>query len=75
MPNVFRINAHIQETLKKKNMKEVTAVEAAEWLDKAGILKDSTTRKGKPLRDYLRDGKIRGQRQESNSRWFIEQVD
>lgn len=75
MANLFRINDHIQQTLKKKNMKEVTAVEAAEWLDRAGILKDSDTRKGLPLRDLLRGGKIRGQRQEANRRWFIDLVD
>lgn len=32
----------------------LTAVEAAELLDKAGVLKDSLSRPGKPLRDILR---------------------
>ena len=36
----------------------VTAVEAAEKLDKLGILKDSKTRKGQPLREILRAGKL-----------------
>ncbi len=36
----------------------LTAVEAAAYLDKKGILKDSTTRPGKPLRELLRAGKI-----------------
>lgn len=72
MPNLIRINEHLQQTMKRKNLKEVTAVEAAEWLDEAGLLKDSVSRPGKPFRDILRDGKIQGQRQMPNRRWFID---
>ena len=44
----------------------VAAVDAARWLDDAGLLKDSALRPGKPLRDMLRTGMIDGQRQEMN---------
>lgn len=37
-----------------KGLKSISAVAAAEILDKAGILKDSHSRPGKPLRDILR---------------------
>lgn len=49
----------------------LTAVEAAELLDKAGVLKDSLSRPGKPLRDILRAGYIVHAYQLSNGRWFI----
>lgn len=71
---VDKINEFLQDKLKKENKREVTAVEAAKWLDRAGLLKDSESRRGKPLRDLLRSGKITGQRQESNSRWYIDRV-
>jgi len=50
-------------------------VEAATWLDRAGLLKDSTDRPGKALRELLRAGKILGQRQDPNRRWFIRRTD
>lgn len=68
------INNYIQEQLRLKRLKETTAVEAAGWLDAAGILKDSIHRPGKPLRKLLRQGLIKGQRQEPNRRWYIERI-
>lgn len=65
------INEFLQSELSKRNLASVTAVEAAKWLDKAGLLKDSTDRPGKPLRDLLRAGKIKGAVQGSDSRWEI----
>lgn len=53
----------------------LTAVEAAELLDKAGVLKDSLSRPGKPLRDILRAGYITHAYQLSNGRWFIPHSD
>jgi hypothetical protein len=53
-------------------MGTVTAVEAAQWLSDAGLLKDSYHRPGLPNRSLLRDGRIRGQRQEANHRWFVD---
>jgi hypothetical protein len=65
------INDHIQQQLRIRGMSEVTAVEAARWLEDAGLLKDSASRPGKPIRVLLRAARITGQRQEANSRWFI----
>ncbi len=74
MQDVSQINQLIQGKLEHNHQNEVTAVEAAQWLDQAGILKDSTHRPGLPLRNLLRAGLIEGQKQMPNSRWFIEKV-
>lgn len=65
------ISRFIQDELQSRGMGSVTAIEAAQWLDQAGILFDSSSRPGLPLRNLLRDGVIEGQRQEPNGRWFI----
>jgi hypothetical protein len=65
------ISDFIQFVLKVRKLPCVTAVTAAEWLNSVGILRDSPQRPGLPLRRLLRAGKIRGQHQESNSRWSI----
>lgn len=75
MPYHLPISEFIQTELKRKNMQEISAINAAQWLDRAGLLKDSLSRPGKPLRDLLRSKKIVGQKQLSNRRWFIECVD
>jgi hypothetical protein len=72
--DVSQINQLIQGKLERNHQSEVTAVEAAQWLDQAGILKDSTHRPGLPLRNLLRAGLIEGQKQMPNGRWFIEKV-
>ena len=72
--HVEQISAYIQAELRRRNRGEVTAVEAARWLDEAGLLRDSQHRRGLPLRNLLRAGLIEGQRQEPNSRWFIDRV-
>jgi len=69
------INLYIQFMLQQRGESEATAVQAAEWLQTAGILKDSRHRPGLPLRELLRSNKILGQRQEANRRWFIDRVD
>lgn len=68
------INAYLQQQLRLRGQAETTAVEAARWLDRAGLLKDSPHRPGLPLRELLRSGGIQGQRQEPNGRWFIDRV-
>lgn len=40
------------------NKEHITPVEANEYLEKIGVLKDSNSRKGKPLRELLREGLI-----------------
>jgi hypothetical protein len=59
-PNVDDINAALQTKLRQHRSDEVTAVEAARWLDAAGLLKDSDARPGLPLRNLLRAHRING---------------
>lgn len=66
------INRAIQNRLRLRGERSACAVDAASWLSSAGLLKDSASRPGLPLRRLLRSGSILGQRQESNSRWFID---
>lgn len=75
MPDVAAINAHLQMRLREQGLREVDAVTAASWLDRAGVLKDSGSRPGLPLRNLLRAGQISGQHQELNRRWSIGRVD
>ncbi len=72
------VNDFLQKELRRRGVREATAVEAAQWLDAAGVLKDRPARPGLPLRDLLREGAIRGSVQrprQPNGRWFICQVD
>ena len=71
---IKKINQFLQSELIKRHRFEITAVEGGEWLEESKLLKDSPTRKGKPLRDLLRDKKIVGQiqiPQQKNGFWFI----
>lgn len=69
--DINKINLFIQSQLQINGWQEATAIEAAKWLDFAGLLKDSTVRLGYPLRNLLRKGLIIGQYQKTNRRWFI----
>jgi hypothetical protein len=48
----------LDENLTKEKRFSYSAVEANALLSQAGILRDSDSRPGKPLRDILRAGKI-----------------
>ena len=74
MSDNVTINKHIQDMLNKKGLDEVSAVEAAKWLDEVGILNDSTSRPGLPLRKRLRDGKIRNAEHRNGRFWFIHRM-
>ena len=69
------VSIFLQFQLRKRGLDRVPPVEAAKWLQRAGILNDSKDSPGLPLRNLLRAKCIIGQYQESNNRWFIEQVD
>lgn len=60
----------IDEFLNKENKTETTPVEVNPYLEEKGILNDSNSRKGKPLRDKLRKGGIPHAYQIGN-RWII----
>ena len=74
MPDVAKINTFLQAQLRRKGRIEVAAVEAAQWLDAAGLLADRTARRGQPLRKLLRKGVIAGGEQRSARWWWIRQV-
>jgi excisionase family DNA binding protein len=72
--DVQAINGFIQDRLRVLDRDDVPAVEAACWLDNAGLLEDSESRPGLPLRNLLRDGHIAGADQRPAhryGRWFI----
>jgi|GEM_PF-1084008 len=70
--SLAEINRAIQAIACSHPDREVTAVEAAQELDRLGLLRDSPTRRGKPLRDLLRAGSIDHSRQDAGRWWFIE---
>ena len=77
MSDITLINSYLQSELRRQRKNEVAAVEAARWLHKAGILKDSMSRPGLPLRKFLRAKEIAGQGQVPNKpfgRWYIKIV-
>ena len=78
MLDLEHINRFLQDCLTKAGRQEVSAVEAANWLDEAGILSDRPNRRGLPLRRLLRNGLIVGQERrarDSEGRiWWISSV-
>ena len=76
MPEAEVIAAFLQRRLHQLGLDEAPAVEAATWLDEAGLLRDSAGRPGLPLRKLLRAGTIPNGEQRPpfpNGRWFIVQ--
>lgn len=65
------IKEHLDAYMRKCNLTEIDAVTAGAILDRDGLLNDSASRPGKPLRDLLRAGKIKGAYQLPNHRWVI----
>ena len=75
MPDLYAINLHLQERLERDWCEEVRAVEAARWLDEAGLLRNH--KNGLPLRRLLRAGRIAGQKQRPDRKygaWFIRRL-
>jgi hypothetical protein len=70
--SLAEINRALQAIACRQSDREVTAVEAAQELDRLGLLRDSPTRRGKPLRDLLRAGSIDHSRQDGGRWWFIQ---
>ncbi|HWZ35697.1 MAG TPA: hypothetical protein VNW51_06025 [Mucilaginibacter sp.] len=56
--NIQRIVDYLDDYLIQTKRLTIEPVEANALLERAGILKNSKTRLGKPLRDLLRDGRI-----------------
>jgi hypothetical protein len=71
---IEEINAFLQRRLEDASLSEVAAVEASQWLDAAGLLADSKSRRGKPPCDLLRAGLIEAAEQRPGlpwGRWFV----
>ena len=71
------INEYLQSRLLNLACVRISAVEAAKWLDEAGLLQDSPSRPGQPLRMFLRANRIVGQEQrpnQKNGRWWINRL-
>ena len=75
MPDLYKINIHLQKRLEHDWCEEVRAVEAARWLHDADLLRNYNY--GLPLRRLLRAGRIAGQEQRPNQKngaWFIRRL-
>jgi hypothetical protein len=71
---VNQVSAFVQAELARRRLDEVSAVQAAQWLDRERILADSSSRPGLPLRNLLRAGEVAGAEQrpaQPYGRWFI----
>ena len=74
MPDIARINDYLQRRLQRELRQEITAVDAAKWLDQSGLLRDRPQRPGLPLRNLLRAGLIQCAEQrpaQPYGRWWI----
>lgn len=68
------IDRFLQAELVRRGLRDVAAVEAATWLDEAGMLADSPSRPGLPLRNLLRADRLRSGEQRPKQRhgsWLI----
>ncbi len=64
---VIKVNNFIQTYLREHSLSSITPVEIAVELENAGVLKDSKSRSGLPLRNLIRSGSIEGAWQDG---WF-----
>jgi hypothetical protein len=66
-----KINAALQKRASADRSREISAPEGGRELARLGLLRDSTSRPGLPLRELLRAGEIKGAYQDSSRRWHI----
>lgn len=73
MSDIQAIIKYLDNYLEQNNLSYIGAVEANYLLDKVGLLNDNNTRKGKPLRDLLRNNQLpyAYQTNGKNSTWII----
>lgn len=70
MADIESIINVIDEFLERKHQKTTTPVEINPYLEKKGLLNDSASRPGKPIREILRKGKI-PRAYQVGVNWFI----
>ncbi len=69
--NIAQINAALDALARGRPDGETDAVSGGAELERLGLLTDSASRPGKPLRDLLRAGLIVGAYQDGSRRWHI----
>ncbi len=69
------INNYIQSRLQQENLGEVSLTEAAEWLEKGGILRNQISSLGYPLRRHVYRGNVFGAYKKDNNFWYIKKID
>ncbi len=72
---IGKINNYIQRRMQKELLYDISLTEAARWLDEAGILKDSATSPGYPLRRHVHKGNVMGAYQKNNYYWRIRRIE
>jgi hypothetical protein len=70
MADIKVIIAAIDKFLERKQQETTTPIEINPYLEKLGLLRNSNSRNGKPIREILRDGKIPHAYQ-IGTNWFI----
>jgi hypothetical protein len=68
---IAKINNYIQRRLQQENLDAVSLKEAATWLAGEGILKDSGSSPGYPLRRHVKKGNIIGICKKDQKYWII----
>lgn len=71
MPTPYKLIKYLDRYMDMNHISELSAPDAAEILDKAGLLKDREDRKGLPLRDILRNGDFGEYAYQIGKTWHI----
>ena len=75
MPDLYKINLHLQECLERDWLEEVPVPEASRWLQRVGLLPNFNN--WQPLRRLLHAGRIAGQVRRPNKEhgaWIIRRI-
>jgi len=71
---ISTLNNYLQRRMQIENVEEVTLITAAQWLDEANILKNSSTSPGYSLRRHVHRGNIFGAYRKNNYFWYIKRL-
>lgn len=72
---VVRLNNFIQFYLERNNLEMIPLNLAAKLLSERGILQDSTSSPGFPLRRHAMRGTLLGAEKAANGRWWVRRID
>lgn len=71
---IGKINNYIQKKLKMENLTEVALPVAAQWLNDAHLLHDTSSTPGSTLRRHVYRGNIFGAFKKKNYFWYIRRI-